>query len=94
MAKEPIWREWLNKIAGWFKDLAPWTLLLAVWRWFRRKLWFAERTIEEKELEVKHYENKEEVQKHNNGLDDRELVDEMLREGNEFRKSQTGDGES
>lgn len=97
----PVWKEWTEKSVSWVKKYLPWTLLLGVWRYFKRKLWYADRKVEEAELEVKHYEAKEEIHENNASLSDRELVNDMLSEGAEYQghsansKAKPGsDGES
>lgn len=91
----PIWKEWVEKIADWVRRWLPWTILLAAWRWFQRRLWFSRRETDKKELEVKHYENKEKARTDNSRKSDRELVDDILSEGAEYeanRHDSEGDG--
>lgn len=76
---------YLMKAWDWVKGSVPWLIVIGVWQYFTRKVWKAERTIEQKELEIVHHENKKEVEKRHAGRSDSDIVMDAIREGRDIR---------
>ena len=75
------WSSVVNKFLEWLKTVAPIAVFSAIVRWYKRKAWFAERKIEQKELEINEHENKETVEKKYADIDDVDIVADAIREG-------------
>ena len=81
MSEKSSWTTVVNNFLEWLKAVLPLTIFTAVVRFFKRKAWFAERQLEFKELELKHHENEEKVEKDNQNKSDIDIVRDAIREG-------------
>jgi len=77
------WTRIVDTLLGWLKQLGGTAFVLAIIRYFKRKTWFAERKVEQKELELKHHENEKEVENNNRNKSDLDIVRDAIREGGE-----------
>ncbi len=81
------WAKIVDTLLGWLKKFGGTAIVLAIIRYFKRRTWFAERKVEQKELELKHHENEDKVEKDNHGRSDIDIVNDAISEGRSNRDS-------
>lgn len=86
------WQQVVEKVLEWLKTVLPLALFSAIVRYYRRKTWFAERKVEQKELELKMKDNEDEVEKKYANMDDADIVRDAISEGRRIRTGNVDDG--
>ena len=79
--EKSVWTRIVDQILAWAKQIGGTAIVLGIIRFFRRKTWFAERKQEAAELELKHHENEDKVEKDNQNKSDLDIVRDAIREG-------------
>jgi pyocin large subunit-like protein len=83
------WQSLVESVLDWLKTVLPLTLFSAIVRYFRNRTWFAERKVEQKELELKMKENEDEIEKANRHKSDRDIVNDAIARGRELKERDT-----
>lgn len=78
-----VWIRVIDTVLEWIKKVGGAALVLGIIKYFKRKAWFAERQVEQKELEIKHHENEDKVENENIDRTDIDIVRDAIREGGE-----------
>lgn len=91
MSEKGSWAQVVEKVLEWLKTILPLAVFSAIVRFLKRKAWFAERKVEEKELEVEHYKNKEKVEQDNSDKSDSDIVRDAISEGRRIRTKESSD---
>ena len=79
------WAGVVDKVLGWLKTVVPITVIMAMHRYLKGKIWRAERETEKKQMEIAHYENEEKVRKANADKSDSDIIRDAVDAGKRLR---------